>query len=76
MLSLAICLDGTAIFSFTMAQTKDDSREIRTPNLLIWSQTRYHCAMPPLIDDFSQVSVSYVLPVDVYLNTPAMHLSH
>ena len=25
-----------------------DPREIRTPNLLIWSQTRYRCAMPPL----------------------------
>ena len=26
---------------------QDEGREIRTPNLLIWSQTRCHCAMPP-----------------------------
>ena len=24
-----------------------EGREIRTPNLLIWSQTRYRCAIPP-----------------------------
>ena len=29
-------------------ERKDEGREIRTPNLLIWSQTRCHCAMPPL----------------------------
>ena len=28
--------------------TRDESREIRTPNLLIWSQTRYRCAIPPM----------------------------
>ena len=28
---------------------QDEGREIRTPNLLIWSQTRCRCAMPPLI---------------------------
>ena len=27
---------------------KNEGREIRTPNLLIWSQTRYRCAIPPL----------------------------
>ena len=27
---------------------KDEAREIRTPNLLIWSQTRYRCAIAPL----------------------------
>ena len=26
---------------------QNEGREIRTPNLLIWSQTRCHCAMPP-----------------------------
>ena len=29
---------------------KTDSREIRAPNLLIWSQTRCHCAIPPLVN--------------------------
>jgi hypothetical protein len=29
-------------------QGKHEGREIRTPNLLIWSQTRYRCAIPPL----------------------------
>ena len=28
---------------------RNEGREIRTPNLLIWSQTRYRCAIPPLI---------------------------
>ena len=27
-----------------------EAREIRTPNLLIWSQTRYRCAIAPLQD--------------------------
>ena len=27
--------------------TENEGREIRTPNLLIWSQTHYRCAMPP-----------------------------
>ena len=27
---------------------KSEGREIRTPNLLIWSQTRCRCAIPPL----------------------------
>ena len=26
-----------------------EGREIRTPNLLIWSQTRYRCAIPPMV---------------------------
>ena len=25
---------------------KNEDRVIRTPNLLIWNQTRYRCAMP------------------------------
>ena len=33
-----------------------ESREIRTPNLLIWSQTRYCCAIPPLELHFSHSS--------------------
>ena len=28
---------------------RGEGREIRTPNLLIWSQTRYRCAIPPMI---------------------------
>ena len=27
---------------------KSEPREDRTPSLLIWSQTRYHCAMDPI----------------------------
>ena len=26
---------------------QNEGREIQTPNLLIWSQTRYRCAIPP-----------------------------
>ena len=29
-------------------QQRNEGREIRTPNLLIWSQTRCRCAIPPL----------------------------
>ena len=28
--------------------SQSEARAIRTPNLLIWSQTRYHCAIAPL----------------------------
>ena len=28
---------------------KNEGREIRTPNLLIWSQTRYRCAIHPML---------------------------
>ena len=28
---------------------RNEGREIRTPNLLIWSQTRCRCAIPPLL---------------------------
>ena len=28
---------------------ENEGREIRTPNLLIWSQTRCRCAIPPLV---------------------------
>jgi hypothetical protein len=30
------------------ARHEHEGREIRTPNLLIWSQTRCRCAMPPV----------------------------
>ena len=32
----------------TDAQHENEAREIRTPNLLIWSQTRCRCAIAPL----------------------------
>ena len=32
-----------------------EGREIRTPNLLIWSQTRCRCAIPPLTDHRVQI---------------------
>ena len=33
---------------FRVTAQKYEARAIRTPNLLIWSQTRYHCAIAPL----------------------------
>ena len=30
------------------ADVQNEDREIRTPNLLIWSQTRYRCAISPV----------------------------
>ena len=32
----------------TLAHQESESREIRSPNVLIWSQTRYRCAIPPI----------------------------
>ena len=38
---------------------KSEAREIRTPNLLIWSQTRCRCAMPPMLTfQFLDMSVT------------------
>ena len=34
---------------------KIEAREIRTPNLLIWSQTHCRCAIPPLTDHRVQI---------------------
>ena len=31
-----------------VTRAKSEGREIRTPNLLIWSQTRCRCAIPPM----------------------------
>ena len=28
---------------------RDEARNIQTPNLLIWSQTRYRCAIAPVV---------------------------
>ena len=33
---------------------QNEGREIRTPNLLIWSQTRCRCAIPPLLASATQ----------------------
>ena len=33
----------------TSVKWQSEAREIRTPNLLIWSQTRYRCAIAPVI---------------------------
>ena len=33
--------------------TPNESRELRAPNLLIWSQTRCRCAMPPLREHYN-----------------------
>ena len=33
----------------THVREKNEGREIRTPNLLIWSQTRYRCAIHPML---------------------------
>ena len=34
--------------SLTLSAKGNEGREIRTPNLLIWSQTRCRCAIPPM----------------------------
>ena len=37
-------------------QQRNEGREIRTPNLLIWSQTRCRCAIPP------SATMGFVIP--------------
>ena len=43
-----IIMDGL-VFVFLCEDSKNEAREIRTPNLLIWSQTRCRCAIAPLM---------------------------
>lgn len=44
--------------SMNEEREKCEDRVSRTPNLLIWNQTRYHCAMPSLFCEFhSPISV-------------------
>ena len=40
-------LHNDTILAHGRAEHQNEGREIRTPNLLIWSQTRYRCAIPP-----------------------------
>ena len=39
---------GLAGSSARLPDARNEGREIRTPNLLIWSQTRCRCAIPPM----------------------------
>ena len=34
---------------------ENEAREIRTPNLLIWSQTRYRCTIAPMVAGAEEV---------------------
>ena len=43
-----IIMDGLVLV-FLCEDSKHEAREIRTPNLLIWSQTRCRCAIAPLM---------------------------
>lgn len=43
-----IIMDGFVLV-FHCEYSKNEAREIRTPNLLIWSQTRCRCAIAPLM---------------------------
>ena len=44
---------------------KNEARAIRTPNLLIWSQTRCHCAIAPLV--YMDVAATYATCVAIVL---------
>ena len=47
------CRFGLSIvFQSTYHRNQNDPREIRTPNLLIWSQTHYRCAIEPMEEDW------------------------
>ena len=43
---------------------KNEDRVIRTPNLLIWNQTRYRCAMPS-----TQTNYRHTLPIPLSLHS-------
>jgi hypothetical protein len=47
---LVVCLSMASGLKRNIAMC--EAREIRTPNLLIWSQTRCRCAIAPLIQPF------------------------
>ena len=57
---------------------ENEGREIRTPNLLIWSQTRCRCAIPPMRSCFSyhtlwkQTSAAAVLRANAFATTPVI----
>ena len=68
---------GESAFSSSWATSKTPRRrkrpkvdeneggEMRTPNLLIWSQTRCHCAMPPLPQLVSFALLSNWIPFSI-----------
>jgi hypothetical protein len=46
-----------ALFTFSKkfaSKTQNEAREIRTPNLLIWSQTRCRCAIAPCLPNMER----------------------
>ena len=53
------------------APTANEGREIRTPNLLIWSQTRYRCAIPPMYSRVVHHTVAPQWPGDTKENSGA-----
>ena len=49
----------------------NERREIRTPNLVIWSQTRYRCAIQPLMYCFGFLVKGFIHYY--FLQTPPGH---
>ena len=50
-----LCLSNVLLWRFQTNQLGEyEAREIRTPNLLIWSQTRCRCAIAPMALQWSQ----------------------
>ena len=47
-LAAALCLQLCFLWHSVHWAMKDEGREIRIPNLLIWSQTRCRCAIHPM----------------------------
>ena len=47
-------------------QIQIEGREIRTPNLLIWSQTRCRCAIPPLQEDCGRLTKTRVIALQSF----------
>ena len=54
---------------------QSEAREIRTPNLLIWSQTRYRCAIAPMITMFRSFQLEFYFPLVASLPSNGLPLA-
>ena len=55
MTTAVLAMDGLVLICWDISE--NEAREIRTPDLLIWSQPRYRCAIAPVV----LKSIAYML---------------
>ena len=54
----------------------NEASEIRTPNLLIWSRTRYRCAIAPVASVGRSVGTSSANRIAVIIGRRKLHFGH